>query len=196
MKTGSDRDIGIGRRLKQLRCDCKMSQLTAAKALGVTQSCISQLENGRRQVSAAAVARFAELYGVTPAEIYGTVTAEPVPESGKGLLEELVQSSGSDKLISAVNCYTALSIYRMLRAVYSLNPHNTSGMFSIPKEKADRLTAEFLRDEPHRIATLGLAGGKKERTRIELPAEQSAELRRFIEGCEALLSADVTKDKP
>ena len=199
MKIGPEKDIEIGRRLKQLRRGCKMSQLTAAKALGVTQSCISQLECGRRSVSAAAAARFAELYGVSPAEIYGEtpagrISAAPSPGRGRDMLEELTESSGAEKLINSVNAYTALSIYRMLRAVYSLNPHNTQELFSIPQEEADRLTAEFLRDEPHRIASLNLAGSKKDRSRIELPPEQSAELRRFIEECEALLV--IGKDKP
>lgn len=196
MKTGSDSDIFIGRRLKKLRRECGMSQLTAARSMGVTQSCISQLENGRRSVSAAAVIRFAELYRVTPSEIYGDPPVLNVPVNGGELLRQLAQSSGSEKLIGAVSCYQALSIYRMLRAVYMLNPHNTSGLFSLSWEEADRLTAAFLRDEPHRLSTLGLAGTARERSRIELPADQSAELRLFIEQCEALLGAGVTGNKP
>lgn len=60
-------------------------------------------------------------------------------------------------------------------------------MFSVPQDEADRLTAEFLRDEPHRIASLELAGNASQRSQIELPAESSAELRRFIKKSESLL---------
>lgn len=190
-----EKGLMIGSRLKELRRDRRMSQLTAAKALGMTQSWLSQLESGRRSVSAAAVVRFAELYGVTPADIYGAGPRETVLVNGNELLDKLVESSSSEKLKASVEVYTALSLYRIFRAVYMLNPHNTGELFSVSEQEADRLTAAFLRDEPHRIGTLRLAD-RAQRSDIELPPEMADELRAFIRSCESLLLRNDSKTKP
>ena len=188
-------DINIGRRLAELRHDRGLSQLAAAKALGVTQSCISQLECGKRRLSISAAQKLSSLYQVDISCILGgsPVSAEPPevkPSEGELLLNELVSSADSANLTFSVNSYMALSIYRVLRTVYSLNPHNSDELFSVPEEEAMKLTEQFLRDEPYRIITLGLAGNLLSRKKIELPTELAPRLRAFIKECEALLSGN------
>lgn len=60
----SDRDK-IAKRLKEARVQAGLSQEQAAKLLSVQRPTISEIEAGRRKVSAEEVIQFSELYGVS-----------------------------------------------------------------------------------------------------------------------------------
>lgn len=179
----------IGEHLGKLRRSCGMTQVEAAKALGMTQSCLSQLESGKRRVSGAAVKQFAELYGADVSEIISVsrlpADRDIAPGRGTALLNELISGTGSEELRRSAEAYLALCEYRMLRAVYLLNPHNSRELFSLSDEQAEKLLEDFLREEPRRLEILDIKG----REDIELPVEKAAELREFIASCEALLGS-------
>ena len=190
--TGSlDGNKAVGMRFAEIRRSKGISQMTAAKALGTTQSNISQLENGRRRISSAAAVELCRFYGVPASEVFGALTDEPSESFKAGeaetLLLELAANSGSDDVASSAEAYLSLCVYRLLRELYELNPHNSSGLFSIPKDKAEALCEEFLASEPERLRATLAAGSPSQRSRIELPIERSGGLRRFIAACEELL---------
>ena len=183
----------IGQRLKQLRRECGMSQLDAAKVLGVTQSCISQLENGQRFISGATAIQLAELYNAEPGEIFGSGRTPDNTgirsDVSRSLLDVLAKSSGSDELLRSVRNYSAIAAYRMLRAIWMLNPDNSREIFMLSNEDADRLSDKFLSLEPFRVRSPEVSGKTSDRRLINLPPEDTAELRAFIAECEALLKS-------
>ncbi len=181
-----------GRRLAALRRERGMSQSKAASALGVTQSCISQLENGRRRISFAAAAKLAELYGAELSEMIPEPADRPAAielkgDEGSALLVKLAEASKISLIDRSVKAFLMVSAYRMLRAVYSLNPHNSQELFSLSEEDAFGAAEDFLREEPHRIKQLMFTDSEKGLGRIELPVEDSARLRAFIRECERFL---------
>ena len=192
-RENQSRNAEIGQRLKELRRECGMSQLTAAKALGVTQSCISQLENGHRFISGAAAMQLAELYNAEPEELFGQGRS-PLPDAirpgeGEALLDLLAQSSGSEGLVLSVKSYSAIAAYRMLRALWLLNPDNPRELFSLSNEEADRLSDRMLSMEPFTVRSKETAGSLKNRRQITLSDEDTARLRAFIADCEAILKS-------
>lgn len=52
------------------------------------------------------------------------------------ILFDLLGKTGSKVLIGEVSNFMMLSVYRMFRVVYSVNPKNQSGMFTVPKQVA------------------------------------------------------------
>nr|WP_299213865.1 helix-turn-helix transcriptional regulator [uncultured Allomuricauda sp.] len=60
----SDRDK-IAKRLKEARIQAGLSQEQAAKLLDIQRPTISEIEAGRRKVSAEEIIQFAEFYGVS-----------------------------------------------------------------------------------------------------------------------------------
>lgn len=180
----------IGKRLAALRQARSMNQAEAAKLLGITQSGLSQYENGQRTISCSVAYELMKLYGASYEDVFGpagevTETTSDQGNEADQLLTLLAKSSGSAEIASAVEAYRLIAAYRMLRALYECNPHNSGSVFDAETEEAMRFTEQFLREEPQRLSSLIHAGTKVNRSRIELPVERSAELRRFIESCEA-----------
>ena len=180
-----------GRRLAALRRSRGMSQAEAAKELGITQGGLSQYENGQRTISCSTAMALIKLYDARLEDVFGgDVSLSGVSDSGAGLLEKLAERSGSSEIRSAVEAYSLSAAYRMLRALYECNPHNSGQLFDIEFEDAMQRTEEMLREEPYRISSLIHAGTKIDRSRIELPVECSAELREFIDTCEGLIGGE------
>lgn len=184
----------VARRLAGVRKARGISQLTAARALGTTQSNISQFECGKRRLSSETVIALCRLYGVSANDVFGDlVSTEPrssSPGEAETLLRELAEASGSSETAEAVDAYILLCAYRLFRELYELNPHNSQSIFAVPKERADALCEEFIREEPGRLRSLLSSGSSKVRSGLELPVERSEQLRRFIAACERLLTDD------
>ncbi|WP_293295212.1 helix-turn-helix transcriptional regulator [Allomuricauda sp.] len=60
----SDREK-IAKRLKEARIQAGLSQVQAAKLIDIQRPTISEIEAGRRKVSAEEIIQFAEFYGVS-----------------------------------------------------------------------------------------------------------------------------------
>ena len=60
----------FGSRLCDARNAVGMYQDVAAKRMGISRATLSAIENGKRQVTAADIVRFSELYQVSPMKLY------------------------------------------------------------------------------------------------------------------------------
>lgn len=65
----------VGERLASAREAAGLSQMVAARRLGVPQSSIAKLELGQRQLRFVEGLRLAEIYGVRPSELAPIVSA-------------------------------------------------------------------------------------------------------------------------
>jgi transcriptional regulator with XRE-family HTH domain len=63
--------MNFGARLAKIREDAKMSQSALAKAMGTSQSAVSQLESGERLPSFDMIRQLASALGVSPAYLLG-----------------------------------------------------------------------------------------------------------------------------
>lgn len=63
-----------------------------------------------------------------------TVLNKKLIANSLNILFDLLSKSGSKALITEVSNFLMLSVYRMFRVVYSANPKNQSGMFTVPKQ--------------------------------------------------------------
>ncbi len=75
--------IGVMQRLKTLRLDENITQVELAAAARVTQSTISQLENGRRSPRPNTLRRIAEVLGTTSETLAPELAAEYYPRPSK-----------------------------------------------------------------------------------------------------------------
>ena len=73
----------LGPRISELRHRHGISQITLAKALGVSRPVISLYENGYRTPPASLIPKMASVLGVSPDDIFGVSDARPeeLPES-------------------------------------------------------------------------------------------------------------------
>ena len=69
MATGAS--LNIGKRIAEIREDAGMSQSALARAVGISQSAISQIEAGDRNPSFEMLRSIAKALGVTPAYLVG-----------------------------------------------------------------------------------------------------------------------------
>jgi transcriptional regulator with XRE-family HTH domain len=76
----SDRDK-IAKRLKQARILAGLSQEQSSAQIGIQRPTISEIEAGRRKVSAEEIIRFAEVYEVDPDWLLLYDQKEGMPES-------------------------------------------------------------------------------------------------------------------
>lgn len=82
----NDLRLSIGERLRTARTAAGLSQGQVAKLLGVHRPTISEIEAGRRRVSAEELSQFAEIYGVGTDWILAERDSESDPSDDKILL--------------------------------------------------------------------------------------------------------------
>lgn len=188
----SEHNKAVGARLGELRRSYGMTQAQAAENLGISQSNISLLESGKRGLSGMTALRFAILYETTLEDILGETAAKEVKPPEPGAAEAMLMGFLSDGSFTdvkgAVSSYLAAAAYRMLRAIYECNPHNSTELFSLDKAAAEKLTRKFLSDEPSKLSAVLSARPASVRSKLELPVEDAKALRTFIKSCEAMLS--------
>lgn len=91
----------IGERIKQLRLDRGWSQAELAKKMGYTdKSTICLVEKGKSDLFLSSVAKYADVFGVTPSEIMGW--GKPVSDDDLAEIEEIYQY---DKLREMLMAY-------------------------------------------------------------------------------------------
>lgn len=108
------------------------------------------------------------LLGRSPERSGGKITLEDIPEpdaAGKenafggsilpvlnkklisnslNILFDLLSRTGNDKLVTEVSSFLMLAVYRMFRVVYTINPKNQAGMFTIPESLAKNYAAAVM----------------------------------------------------
>ncbi len=82
----NDLRLSIGERLRTARTAAGLSQGQVAKLLGVHRPTISEIEAGRRRVSAEELSQFAEIYGVGTDWILAERDSDSDPSDDKILL--------------------------------------------------------------------------------------------------------------
>ncbi|MGN0692733.1 MAG: helix-turn-helix domain-containing protein [Oscillospiraceae bacterium] len=143
-----------------LRKERNISQKQAASDLGVSQALLSHYEKGIRECGLDFLVRAADYYNVSCDYLLGR-SPEPggrvvsldgetersdissenkIIRGALGAVLGLAEKTGSKELFTAVYNYLTLSVYKMFRAVFSVNPANDKRMFSIPEQAADDLT--------------------------------------------------------
>lgn len=142
-----------------LRKERNISQKQAASDLGVSQALLSHYEKGIRECGLDFLVRAADYYNVSCDYLLGR-SPEPggrvvsldgetersdissenkIIRGAVGAVLGLAEKTGSKELFGAVYNYLTLSVYKMFRAVFSVNPANDKRMFSIPEHSADYL---------------------------------------------------------
>lgn len=188
----------IGRRLAEIRKSKHISQTEAAKILGVTQSSLSQLESGFRMWSVPSVIKLIKFYKVPYEDVFGTwkgaeselqLTVDDDIAAPIAVLEMLAQTSDLEEISMSVKAYIYVCVYRMFRHLYDANPKNTSVIFSLDLEVADRITEKIFTEEPSRLNTFIKYSSRINSQEIELPVEYSQKLRELVGKCENLIKA-------
>src|SRR3954465_943191 len=77
MSSPDERRLAIASRLKAAREQAGLTQAQIAKILGLHRPSISEIEAGRRSVSAEELVKLAETYGVSVAWLTETESADP-----------------------------------------------------------------------------------------------------------------------
>ena len=152
----------FSRILTLLRKEKGISQKNAAADLGISQALLSHYEKGIRECGLNFLVRCADYYDVSCDYLLGrsperqgaTLTVEDIPEAdsagrenrgsvlpvlskkllanSQNMLFDLLGKAGSKSLVNEVSAYMMLSLYKMFRLVYAVNPKNQAAMFSLP----------------------------------------------------------------
>ncbi len=147
-----------------LRKEKGLSQKQAALELGVSQALLSHYEKGIRECGLDFVVKIADYYnvscdyilgrtadrnGATPEEIRRTdekTVNEPLKSNAmlalnKKLMDdsleiifELLEQTNCRGLNTEISAYLMVSIYKIVRMLYSANPKNPQAMFSVVPE--------------------------------------------------------------
>ena len=137
-----------------LRKEKKLSQKQAAEELGISQALLSHYEKGIRECGLDFVVRAADYYHVSCDYLLGRtversfddseLTDDPGHAQGAagsinrrliasslGIIYDLLARIGNRRLTRSITTYLMLSIYRVLRALYTANPENPPELFTV-----------------------------------------------------------------
>ena len=149
----------------------------------ITQSHLSMLENGIRGLSAEMLIRLCGIYDMTDIPIMESELNERCALQTLALLEELVEKSGSKKLVRSVDNYINLCGYVLLRRLYMTNPHNSNRVFSISDGEIDQL-AQLLLQEPTKILSFAETSKEVKNAEIEPDEFQAIRFLEVVRKCE------------
>ncbi len=86
------------------------------------------------------------------------------------ILFDLLSKAENKSLVSEVSSFLMLSVYRMFRVVYAVNPKNQAGMFTVPKPVSSAYASaamEICEANAQAIATGQPVGGMEPVTQVE-----------------------------
>ena len=89
--------MGFGKRLAKVREDAGFTQSSLARAVGLSQSAISQIEAGERNPSYETIRQLAEAMNLSPAYLVGGEVDEGLTESEQALFRQYRGLSDSSK---------------------------------------------------------------------------------------------------
>jgi len=110
----TSRDIEVGRRVRVLRLQRRLSQTDLANHLGVSFQQVQKYENGTNRISAGRLEQISELFKIPVATLFSPTGAGA--DAQKPLLE-LVDSAGALRLLQA---YSKLSNSKAKQALVQL----------------------------------------------------------------------------
>ena len=172
-----------------LRKERGISQKQAAADLGVSQALLSHYEKGIRECGLDFLVRAADYYEVSTDYLLGRtvqrspVTVSELPEGEEisrlkgnminqinrrllsnttGIIYDLLAQMGSKRLTNAVSNYLMCAEYQIFRSIYSSNPANPSGMFTLDQKRYKNLTTAAM------MLDLEIADAVTEREKLTL----------------------------
>lgn len=144
------------RRIKYLRKERGLSQQQLAEEMGVTQATISKIENGQIDPSIGIIRKCAIYYnvscdyllGVTPDKKgrtlnddnnkefkgHGNVSSkqyQKIIHNSLDLIYEILERCEMDVLSKNVSMVMMLSVYKLFRSLYNVNPYNPEEFYRI-----------------------------------------------------------------
>ncbi len=173
----------LGLKIRAARLQAGLTQKEAAQKAMITQSHLSMLENGIRGLSAEMLIRLCGIYDMTDIPIMESELNERCALQTLALLEELVEKSGSKKLVRSVDNYINLCGYVLLRRLYMTNPHNSNRVFSISDGEIDQL-AQLLLQEPTKILSFAETSKEVKNAEIEPDEFQAIRFLEVVRKCE------------
>ena len=117
----TSRDIDVGRRVRVLRLQRRLSQTDLANHLGVSFQQVQKYENGTNRISAGRLEQIAELFKIPVATLFAQSGAGA--DNQKPLLE-LIDSAGALRLLQA---YSKLSNSKAKQALVQLAVEMSGG---------------------------------------------------------------------
>lgn len=96
MDSKEDLKKGIAERLKMARELSGLSQAQAAKLLEVSRPTITEIENGRRNVSAQEISKFSDIYDVDSSWILSSTSDDAIRSKVQLAAREIGKMSESD----------------------------------------------------------------------------------------------------
>lgn len=177
----------LGAKLRAARRRAGFTQFEAAQQLGVAQSYLSMIEQGKRRLSAENAEALVKLYGEENIILLSDGKSDTDDEScsvrAVRMLEEFARKSGSEGIARSTDNFICLCVYVMMRKLYLTNPHNTERIFSLEESDIVRIW-ELLADEPDKLARFAENAKDVKTSEIEPDEMQAIELLRFIGRCE------------
>jgi len=104
----SAKQVGLAERLRLAREQAGLSQGQVAKQLGLHRPSISEIEAGRRNVSAHELASFSQLYGVSVEWLTGTAANQNIDRSRVELAARQLAQMAPEDLNRVLDLLSAL----------------------------------------------------------------------------------------
>ena len=159
----------FGRILTLLRQEKGLTQRKAAAALEVSQALLSHYENGAREPGFDFLIKAADFYNVTVDYLLGrTMSREPmsielIPDAAASksntmdgsvrttlqrkiitnsitMIFDLVSRSQKNEIVNIAAKYFILSVYKIFRFIYMMNPKEYDSLFRVPSHSFAELT--------------------------------------------------------
>jgi len=159
----------FGRILTLLRQEKGLTQRKAAAALEVSQALLSHYENGAREPGFDFLIKAADFYNVTTDYLLGRTMSrermsfEQIPDAAAAksntlegsvrntlqrkiitntitMIFDLAARSGKNEIIDTAAKYFSLSVYKIFRYIYMMNPKEYETLFSVPSHSFADLT--------------------------------------------------------
>lgn len=166
--------------LTLLRKERGISQKEAAGHLGISQALLSHYEKGIRECGLEFLVRASEFYQVSTDYLLGRTSdrsgfssgfeseegegmamEEELPGQKKTLifhslhiLFDLLRRCANQKLFHEAALYIMLCIYQLFRILYSANPHNPPGLFSLPESLGEHYACALMQISEGRVRSM------------------------------------------
>ena len=186
-----------GSKLKAVRKSKGLTQKQVSEALGVTQSYLSAVENGKKLFTTGFIVELIQYYQIPYELVFGENNSKDSSilkstENTKDisryieLLMLLIEDTESPNLELGVTIYLKMCIYWVFRELYILNPHNSDTLLGLTEEQATRLASKLINHTPEQLRNF-VTKSHVNQKKLEVPIEKSWDVREFIKDCELFL---------
>ncbi len=186
----------ISQRLRQARRQAGITQARAAKAAGLSQSALSEIESAKRSVSLLCAIQLAKAYDIRLSELLGEQPPDREAHKASGslgdavsLLSQLLKAGGSKELEFTCSQSLCVTVYLVFRLLYRQNRHNSDAIFSLSYEKAFEIGKGFLPAAVYEEITLCLKRCPINTDALELPVGRNPQIIAFVSEAERILKA-------